>query len=171
MKIYKANPILFCVAAAALVLGSRAGAQTATAHYLQLSGATESVDTQGRTILVLNVTGDLPGVLTLAVSVGADGRVSGGEWALSVVANPVTGTSPDGAQNTAMAQLGTLKGSITGGFAAIGGDGTLTDLNGLQLSLSGATMQFAQVTSGTGSANGNNMNSQTASNGTLTLTF
>ena len=163
--------VMTCAAMAALGLVAPAGAQTPTAHNLQLSNASESVDAQGRFVLVANVAGDLPGVLTLAMSVGPDGRVSGGEWALSVISNTVTGTSPDGATNTENVPQGTLKGSVTGGFTGVGSDGLLTDLNGVQIAINGATQQFATVTSGTGSASGNHMNDQSASNGTLTLSF
>lgn len=142
-----------------------------TAHNMQISGATESVDANGRIVLIANTQGDLPGVLTVAMSVGPDGRVASGEWALSVSYNQLGSTTADGTAGTTLVQQGTLKGAVSGGFAQVGSDGLVTDLNGLQLALSSATLQFASATTGNGTANGNHMNDQAASNGTLTLTF
>lgn len=51
---------------------------------MTLSNAVESIDTANRKVFVVNVAGDLPGVLTVAVVVAADGTVSSGEWALNV---------------------------------------------------------------------------------------
>lgn len=156
----------------ALAFAATAHAQSQpSAHNMQLSSATESIDSNGRVVLIANTQGDLPGVLTVAMTVGPDGRVSSGEWALSVSYNQLSGTTQDGTAGTTLVQQGTLKGAVSGGFAAVGGDGLVTDLNGLQLSLASATLQFASATTGTGTANGNHMNDQAASNGTLTLTF
>jgi hypothetical protein len=60
---------------------------------------------------------------------------------------------------------------VTGGTAVLTDGGLASDLGGIQLNVSGATVEFASITSGTGRVLGSNMNQQAASNGYLTITF
>lgn len=58
--------------------------QIATTYNSSFTIASQSIDDHGRTVIIMQGTGDLPGVLTLVLSMAADGSVSGGEWALNV---------------------------------------------------------------------------------------
>ncbi len=55
-----------------------------TTHNLTLSNVAETIDADGRRVFVAKVAGDLPGILTLALRVGPNGAISGGEWAPNV---------------------------------------------------------------------------------------
>ena len=70
-----------------------------------------------------------------------------------------------------LVQLGVLKGTVTSGVAARASNGVAAALNGLQLNLTGATVQFAKASKGTGSLNGGSLNNPSASTGSLTITF
>lgn len=142
-------------------------------HNLTIGNATESIDAHGRVVLVANVQGDLQGVLTLALVVRADGTVTAGEWALNVsyIQLGPPSSDGDGDPSETLVQLGVIKGSVSGGVADLGNDGLATDLSGIQLNLTGATMQFAGATSGNGTVAGSSINQQNSSTGSLTLTF
>jgi len=171
-RIFQRTVVITCALVAVCVPMESARAQSQpTAHRISLSGVMQSIDAQGRIVLVASAAGDLPGVLTLAMSVGPDGRVTAGEWALSVSYNQLGAMTADGSAASTLVQQGTFKGGFSGGFAQVGANGLMTDINGLQLAISSATLQFATVTAGSGIANGNHMNLQSASNGTVTLTF
>ena len=163
-----------CALALALTSAGPLRAQSnPTSHNLTLSDVTETLDTNGRRVFVAKVRGDLSGVLTLALMVGPNGVVSGGEWALNVsyiLLGPPS-TDGDGDPIESLVQRGVIKGSVSGGSASVVGSGLASDLNGIRLNISGATVEFASITTGTGSVLGSNMNQQAVSNGYLTLTF
>lgn len=165
--------LLICVFALGVALSQpvQAYSQTTTRN-LVLQGATESIDSSGRIVLVARVQGDLSGVLTLALVVGSDGTVTGGEWALNLSYMQYgPGVTRDGDPGEALVKLGVLKGSVTGGNAHLAGNGLATDLNGIQLKLTGATNKFAATTSGSGTLVASLLNQPNASNGSITLTF
>ena len=163
-----------CAFALALTSAGSLHAQSnPTSHNLTLNNVTETVDANGRRIFVANVRGDLDGVLTLALVVGPNGVVSGGEWALNVsyiLLGPAS-TDGDGDPIESLVQRGVIKGSVSGGSASVVGGGLASDIYGIRLNISGATVEFASITTGTGSVMGSNMNHQAVSNGYLTLTF
>lgn len=64
-----------------------------------------------------------------------------------------------------------IKGSVSGGSTVLGPDGLASTLSGLQLNVTGATVEFSSVKTGLGTLSGGNMNQQTASSGTLSLNF
>jgi hypothetical protein len=163
-----------CTFAFALIAAQPLSAQSQpTTHNLTIGNATEAIDGQGRVVLVANVQGDLQGVLTLALVVRADGTVSGGEWALNVsyIQFGPPASDGDGDPSETLVQLGVIKGSVSGGAAYLGNDGLATDLSGIQLNLTGATLQFAGTTSGSGIVTGSSINQRNASSGSLALTF
>jgi hypothetical protein len=151
----------------------RAQATTPTSHSLTLGNVVETIDANGRRVFVANVGGDLPGVLTLALVVGPDGVVSGGEWALNVsyIQFGPPSSDGDGDPSESLVQRGVIKGSVSGGSAILDNSGLASDLNSIRLNISGATLEFASIAAGTGSVLGSNMNQQAVSNGFLTITF
>ncbi len=122
-------------------------------------------------ILVGNITGDLPGVLTLALTVNPSGMVTSGEWALNVSYVQFGAISSDGDASESLVQLGVLKGSVRTGVAGIAANHLATTLTGIQLDLTGATVQFARTTRGSGAFTATRLNLPNAPIGSLTLTF
>ena len=142
-----------------------------TTHNLSLTGVTESIDAKGRIILVGNIAGNLPGVLTLALTAGPDGMVTGGEWALNVSYVQFGAMSSDGDASESLVQLGVIKGSIRTGAAVLATNHLATSLSGIQLNVTGATVRFANTTKGSGIFTGSRLDNHNAPIGTLTLTF
>jgi hypothetical protein len=154
-------------------------AQAAPVTYNSTSGlATQYVDSQGHTVIVLQGIGDLPGVLTLVLTVASDGTVSG-EWAMNVSysaplhpdAQPdPTATDADGAQGDQLIQKGMLKGKIVNGSATMA-NGQITALTSLQLNIVAGSIQFAGVTTGSGAVNATHLDDRTTSTAYVSLTF
>jgi hypothetical protein len=109
----------------------------------------------------------------LALVVGTDGVVTGGEWALTVsyIQFGPPDADGDGDPSESLVQRGVIKGVVSGGFSFLATNGLASDLSGIVLSVTGSTLEFAGKTSGTGTVTGTSMNQQTASSGTLTITF
>lgn len=170
----RARLLASCAFALALSsAGSLRAQANPTSHKLTLGNVAETIDANGRRVFVANVGGDLPGVLTLALVVGPNGVVSGGEWALNVSYikfGPPDGDG-DGDPSESLVQRGVIKGSVSGGSAILDNGGLASDLNAIRLNISGATLEFASITAGTGSVLGSSMNQQAISNGFLTITF
>ncbi len=172
----KSRARLLATSAMALALASAGSlyAQTnPTSHNLTLSNIAETIDAHGRRVFVAHVDGDLPGVFTLALQVGPTGAITGGEWALTVSYIKFGPPDPDGDGDASesLVQRGVIKGAVTGGLAVLSSDGLASDLSGIQLSVSGATVEFASTKTGSGNVLGSNMNQQAASSGNLTITF
>ncbi len=165
--------------AAALLLApcisvqSAAAQTTPTAHALTFSNPTEHRDAKGRVIIVGHVAGDLPGILTLALNVTSAGVVTSGEWALNVSYTQFGPPAPDGDGDPSevLIQRGVIKGSIIDGGAPLASNGLASSANGLQLHITGATVQFPATTTGSGSFTGGGLLNASTANGTLTLTF
>ncbi len=158
----------------ALTSGHKLVAQSQpTVHKLQITNVTESVDTKGRVLLNGIVKGDLQGVLTLALVVAPNGTVTGGEWALNVsfIKFGAPDKDGDGDESESLVQLGTIKGVISAGAAGRKANGLATALNGVELKITGATLQYAKTTTGSGMFAGSSLDVQSASNGTFSLTF
>lgn len=180
------NPLSsrLCAVSTALVallcVCTSARTQQATAVYKSsFSIAEQSVDPQGRTVIVMQGTGDLPGVLTLVLNVGADGAISGGEWALNVSytapSHPEaqidpTLQDPDAAQGEKLVQKGVLSGSISSGSTTVA-NGVVSAINTLQLVITHGSMQFAAVTQGSGSVTGTRIDQRANSSAFTSLTF
>lgn len=168
-----AKLISMCVLTLSFTVGQplQSQAQTTTRN-LVIAGATQSIDASGRVVLVSKVHGDLSGVLTLALTVGPNGAVSGGEWALNLsYIQYGPGVTRDGDPAETLVKLGVLKGTVTGGSARMGTGGLVTDLNGVQLNLKQGTMTFAGTASGSGTIAATLLDQQTASSGYMTLNF
>lgn len=160
--------------ALALTSGGSVHAQMkSTTHNLTLSNVAETIDADGRQVLIAQVAGDLPGILTLALVIGPNGLVTSGEWALNVsyIQFGPPDADGDGDPSESLVQRGVIKGAITGGSAVLNSSGVATDLSGIQLHITGATVEFAATTTGSGSVLGSSINQQAASSGLLAITF
>lgn len=163
----------FALALALTSAGTLHAQTTPSTHNLSLSAVTQTTDANGRKVLVAHVSGDLPGILTLALVIGPSGVVTGGEWALNVsyIQFGPPDADGDGDPSESLVQRGVIKGAIMGGSAVLNSNGLATDLSGIQLQITGATVQFAATTSGSGSVLGSSINQQAASSGLLAITF
>ncbi|HEY5329304.1 MAG TPA: hypothetical protein VIJ79_05410 [Acidobacteriaceae bacterium] len=173
-----------CAASIALALTFFAGTQAkaqqpAVSYNSTFSIAEQSLDSKGRTVIVMQGTGDLPGVLTLVLSLAADGTISGGEWALNVsytaplhpdAAPDPNSPDPDSAQGEQLIQKGVLSGTIGSG-STTAANGVVSAINSLQLVLTHGTLQFAAVTQGSGSVVGAHIDDRANSNAHTSLTF
>jgi hypothetical protein len=171
---WPARHLALCALILALIPARALLAQSQpTTHNLTLANATESIDARGRIVLVANVQGDLPGVLTLALVVSPDGTVTGGEWALNVsyIQFGPPSSDGDGDASESLVQLGVIKGSVSGGSTGLASNGFATALTAIQLNVTGATVQFAGTTNGSGSVTGSSMDRQDTSSGSLTISF
>jgi hypothetical protein len=137
-------------------------------------------DSGGRLVITLDARGDLRGLVTLNLSVAADGTITRGDWAL--VVSHLEDLNPDGSvapvdeeephqhqeessdlpfeehhdedvphhEFIRFVNKGTLGGDVLGGFVGAGTGGALALVN-VQLRLTSATLTFASTTSGNGS--------------------
>jgi hypothetical protein len=153
--------------------------QALTNYNSTFSLAQQSVDAGGHTVVIMQGTGDLPGVLTLVLTLGADGTITSGEWALNVsyTAPLHPGAPPDpnssesdAAQGEQLIQKGVLSGSVAGGSATVS-NGLVSTIRSLQLNVSHGTLQFASVTQGNGAVAGANIDNRANSSATSSLTF
>jgi len=142
-------------------------------HHLSLRGITASTDSQGRLIATGRTHGDLPGVLTLAVTLDREGHVLSGEWALDVsyIKFGAIDKDGDGDRAEGLVQLGMLKGTVLGGAATLNSDGRAISLSSLQLELNGATNQFHDTQRGKGRLSLAEITGPGAAHGTVSLTF
>lgn len=163
----------------ATVTSTIAQQQTATTYNSNFTIASQSVDAQGRTVIIMQGTGDLPGVLTLVLTTDINGSVTGGQWALNVSytapLNPnatpdPNSPDPDSATGEQLIQKGTLSGTISSGSAAIA-NGQVTSFTSLQLVVTTGTLQFAAVTTGNGTATGTQIDDRANSAASTSLTF
>jgi hypothetical protein len=167
------------VIAIATVTSTAAQQQTVTTYNSSFSVASQSVDDHGRTVIIMQGGGDLPGVLTLVLFMAADGSISGGEWALNVsYTSPLNPDAqpdyslpdPDSPIGEQLIQKGTLSGTIASGSATIS-EGGVSAFTSLQLVISTGTLQFSGVTSGNGSAYGIHIDDRANSAAYTSLTF
>jgi hypothetical protein len=180
VKICAHRCALVVVVALILAMPSYSGAQQSPATYnVTLALADQHVDDHGRTVITMMASGDLRGVLTLAISSAPDGTITDGEWALNVSytaplnpdAQPDPSSSdPDAGTGEQLIQRGVLSGTVTTG-SITQADGHVTGLTGVSLSLTNGTVEFADVPNGFGTFAGTSVNDRTNSTGSMTLTF
>lgn len=173
-KVWLKSLLLPCGLAAVCLPAQSLSAQGAlVTHNLTLNDAAETIDIHGRRVLVASVQGDLSGVLTLALVVSPNGVVTGGEWALNVsyLEYGPPDDDADGDASEKLVQRGVVKGQVGSGSIVPASDGLPSDLSAIQLSITGATLEFAAVKTGTGTVTGNSMNQRSASTGTLSINF
>ena len=153
--------------------------QTATTYNSRFTIASQSTDNQGRTVIVMQGTGDLPGVLTLVLATDVNGSVTGGDWALNVSytapLNPNAAPHPDLPDSDSptgeqLVQKGTISGKVSSGSATIT-NGQVSAFTSLQLVITTGTLQFAGVGNGNGTANGTQIDDRANSAASTSLTF
>ena len=159
--------LLFCVAPA-----RSANKEEPTAHVLTVSSVDQTIDRNGRKIFVAHLSGELPGILTMVLNVEPGGAVTGGEWALNVSYQVFGRPNPagDGDASERLVQLGHFKGTVVSGTAAVLPNRITTSAS-VQLMITGATVNFAGITSGSGSFIGADLNVSSISSGTFTLIY
>jgi hypothetical protein len=164
---------------AVIVFSGSAVAQSPVTYNVSLAVADQATDAQGRTVITMMATGDLPGVFTLALSIAPDGTVTDGEWALVVsytaALNPNAQPDPslpdpDSAVGEQLIQRGVIKGLVNGGSAIMAGGG-VDGLVDVSLAVSGGTVEFAAVPNGSGTVNGSNTTDRNNSTGSIVLNF
>jgi hypothetical protein len=156
-----------------------AAQQTQTTYNITLAVASQFQDDQGRYVVTMQATGDLPGVLTMALATAPDGTVTSGEFAFNssytapLNPNAVPDYSlpdPDEPIGETLVQLGVLSGSVSGGFATLAGS-QVQALTSMQFAIESGTVQYTAITTGSGSAAGTAVNDPVNSTGSMTLTF
>jgi hypothetical protein len=163
---------MFCLLATIVIASALANAQSPSTYNINLSLAEQSQDDQGRTVVTMISKGDLPGVLTLALSMASDGTVTGGEWSLVVsytdIVNPQGQTEEE--KGETLIQKGVLSGTVLAGGTTLN-NGVVSAIGYLQLDLSHGTVEYASVPNGSGSASGTSIDDRANSAGSATLTF
>jgi hypothetical protein len=131
-----------------------------TSHSSWMSPADIVKLKSGQTALTVRVEGDLSGRLTLIVKPDGDGLT--GTWALvdSHIEEGLGGTET-------LVQRGTIKGTLSGGFATYGPGGRIIGFRDLRLQITGGTLGYAGLTSGSGYAQGINLETRRRSGGAL----
>ncbi len=170
----RAGLLALCALAVTATSGLSLQAQTKTAtHILTIGNARETIDSKGRIVLVAQVAGDLPGILTLALNVSPSGVITSGEWALNVT---YTKFSPavaggDGDPGEVLMHIGFVKGTVSTGIASVDHRGLATSFAGLHLNVTGTTGNVSGATQGSGSLVANSLDTPNASSGSLTISF
>lgn len=134
----------------------------ASSYNSTVSGSQTASAESGSVAFNLNVTGDLPGMLSVTLQ-HEGANVTGGTWTLTVL--------PPGADATS-SETGRLTGSFTGGTVTLDANGIATAAGSVQLNVQSGSGQFETITSGNGilslSADAENA---TKLGGPLTLSF
>jgi hypothetical protein len=150
---------LFCASAIAVSYSPALHAQGPSNHASWMSPADIVKLKSGQTTVTVRVEGDLSGRLTLVLRPDADGALAG-TWALvdSHIEDGVGGSET-------LVQRGTIKGTVTGGFATFGPGGRIIGFRDLRLQITGGTLAYADITSGSGFAQGINLETRRRSAG------
>lgn len=155
---------LFIVLASTLIAGllSVAAAAMAITYNNTVVGFQTAAEESDGIALVLEASGDLPGMTRVTLSrQGND--VTGGNWSLTVV--------PPNA-DAAATERGKLSGNVTGGSLSFNSDGTLSGANSIQLTVQSGTGEYVGVTSGTATFNLSSVaDNPSQLSGTLVLNF
>ena len=153
--------ILFSIFTAVLIIAI-AGSSLAYAlsnYSSSLDGRQSTQRVEGKVNLTAQSSGDLPGTFNVNVNYNSDGSISGGDWELIVT------------QNSDGNEVGTLKGTISGGTATFDADDWVSSGN-FQLNVTRGTGSYSSVTSGTGNIQGTvDREDSTPFSGTLTISF
>lgn len=148
------------LAASLLCLAAARGAPT---HNDTVSAIrTASADGAGSVTILLDATGELPGMGKVTLRREGN-QVTGGSWSLTVLAADADASS---------SEKGRLNGAVTGGSITFDGDDTLVGISSLQLTIEGGTGQHASVSGGSGTLNlSANIENPPKLKGTLSLNF
>ena len=152
---------LVCASALIVSHSQALSAQNTTNHSSWMSPAEIVKLKSGQTAFTVRVEGDLSGRLTLLVKPdGSDGLT--GTWAL------VDSHIEDGTGDAeTLVRRGTIRGTLSGGFATYGPGGRIIGFQDLRLQITGGTLAYAGLTSGSGYAQGINLETRRRVGGTL----
>jgi len=151
---------IFAGAALALVLGTVL-TFAATDYTSSVSGHETSRGKNNVIIISATTNDDLSGGFTISVK-HTNGTITGGKWERVVIAQ-----SDDGSKR----EVGSLKGTVSGGSANVDADGVLISINA-ELRIDTGTVAYASITEGTGSFNvSSNLASHSEINGRLNMSF
>jgi hypothetical protein len=150
---------LVCASAIIVSYSPALHAQSTSNHASWMSPADIVNLRSGHTTFTVRVEGDLSGRLTLIVQPDGDGGLTG-TWALvdSHIEDGVGGSET-------LVQRGTIKGTLNGGFATYGPGGRIIGFRDLRLQITGGTLAYAGITSGSGYAQGINLETRRRSSG------
>src|ERR1044072_4960329 len=105
-----------------------------------VSGTQTASAESGSVAFNLNVSGELPGMLSLTLR-HEGGNITGGTWKLTVLPANADATSNE---------TGTLTGSISAGTLTLDTNGIASGASSVQLTVQSGTGQYEAITSGTG---------------------
>lgn len=112
----------------------------ASSYNNTVNGSQTASAESGSVAFNLNATGDLPGMLSIALT-HEGGNVNGGNWKLTVL--------PPNADSTSN-ETGTITGTFSGGTITLDANGIVTGASSVQLNVQSGTGQYQAVTSGSG---------------------
>ena len=142
-----------------------------------LTHAQVSYPSATQTVITMQATGDLPGLLTLTLNHDAGSTaVTTATWALAVAyaqysALPAGTTTDDpDAQPMTLVNEGTLGGTLSGGTLVLDANGAVVGLSGAQLFIVSGSLQFDGAAGG-GSMQATGFADFATSSGTLSLNF
>lgn len=145
---------------------SRAAARSTSGTYTNaVSGAQNSPapGVNNPLSLDLKVAGPLPGTLVATLDHNNSHEIVGGTWELKLAR-----TEGDSASG----EVGTLKGTFTGGTVAMNDDGTVAAIHAAQVAIQGGTGSHSGVAIGTGTLEGVFSHASSPPfSGTFSLTF
>jgi len=138
------------------VVVSAAAAYTST-----VTGSESSRGKNNDVIISTKASGDLPGNFTIRIS-HENGVISAGEWSRDVLGQD---------ENGAAQEIGTLKGTVSGGQVNLNENGHLLSVTA-QLNVSGGTAAYSSISQGNGTFGAStNQQSHSEVNGTLNMSF
>lgn len=115
-------------------------------------------------IISLNLNGSLPGAFVGTIEYNSSNGISGGTWQQSV-----TRTNSDGTTT----EIAGLSGTFTSGSVTVNADGTVASVNAARMSVTSGSGDYSNVSSGSGTLQGNldNSNAPASFSGTEVLNF
>jgi hypothetical protein len=133
----------------------------ATAYTSTITGSESSRGKNNDILISTKASGDLPGNFTIRIN-HDNGVISGGEWTRDVLGQDENGTAQE---------IGTLKGTVSGGQVNLNENGHLLSVTA-QLNVSSGTAAYTSVTEGSGTLGAStNQQSHSEINGTLNMNF
>jgi hypothetical protein len=134
------RPLIALAAAALSLAAGVALARAAAAYHSNVVGSQTAAGPEDGVVLQLNASGDLHGMLRLAIK-HEGGRVTGGSWSLTVLPPNADASS---------SEKGRLSGSVGGGTLTTDANGVVTAAGSVQLTVQGGAGDYAGVSAGGG---------------------
>ena len=144
------------------LLSIAVAAHAVAIHNSTLSGLQSAASESDGIVVVINASGDLPGMGKLNFK-REENNIIGGSWTLTVLPANADATS---------SERGTLSGTVTGGTLSFNSGGTLAVASSVQLTIEGGTGEHAAVSAGSGVVNlSTGAENPSKLSGTLVLNF